>query len=216
MKKTFTLIELLVVIAIIAILAGMLLPALGKARDRARIARCINNEKQIGVAFMMYRDSFNDYMPPAYDSTLQKQWWFMLRWADVIDQKFCGSGDEYKNQDKTLMACDEMIKNSGWFNYAMNMTLFYQDKYYKLDSFKAAPSKMMLIADATRSPDEKNATSTGTSTYRLWDQQTNGKSWTIAHGKNSTNILFCDGHAENVNQKRITWTASDFPWGKEE
>ena len=79
----FTLIELLMVIAIIAILAGMLLPALGKARDKARAISCASNQKQLGTYTFMYADDNAGFLPIEHQVGMYKPVCMTLLWCYV-------------------------------------------------------------------------------------------------------------------------------------
>jgi prepilin-type N-terminal cleavage/methylation domain-containing protein/prepilin-type processing-associated H-X9-DG protein len=226
MKKAFTLIELLVVIAIIAILAGMLLPALAKAKQKALAVNCTSNVRGCGEAAMLYMDDFNGRFP-VYDDYATA--WYpgytrTCSWADNLMRT------GYIEMDSGIICCpaDCTKPTPGW-NGGTGSYVFMQHVYGCIDpnrvradaiDFPAGSTHRYLLANYLKTPSAMFMVS---DSWAIYGSAINSPAYCIkirpdgehfftwmAHN-DRCNMVFFDGHAGTVGPGDLSNLSEKMP-----
>ena len=158
--RRFTLVELLVVIAIIAILAGLLLPALSSSRDRARLALCLGNIREVTLMHLYYVDASGGYFCPAWDASFES-WESSAnhRGPGILARVVPDSGAAKGRVFECPAAKSSLFMNPAWTaryaGYGMNYQLSFarpsdSPPNYRPCRIQAVktPSRLVLLADA--------------------------------------------------------------------
>ncbi len=206
-KKHFTLIELLIVIAIIAILAGMLLPALQSARDKAKTILCRSNLKQIGLGMGLYSNDFAGYLPcmnygANFASYVQKGWWRNILvnggYLSVSKWDYEPLGTACSGIWRCPSFTDAQIDTTwgGGGLSPLETHNFGYARYPRLQDYKNA-SKRLMITDTIRTDTQKTVGGVFCPICQPWSPGTNIHEAIPIHDMGTrSNVLFFDFHVD--------------------
>jgi prepilin-type N-terminal cleavage/methylation domain-containing protein/prepilin-type processing-associated H-X9-DG protein len=211
-NKAFTLIELLVVISIIALLVGILLPALGAARKTAQAAVCLSNQRQVGLVFGFYLNDSKDFLPPQRSAQGLTPYvpsgpyffqYIPYSYVDGSQDVFLCPSDDFEPSTKSPSYYRNRWTNpfsgelDGGYSYAINGDLPLQrlaslsPEYwmYPYDRIPL-PSTAAMYFETDLYAEMSLRTAVGISEAFRFDHG----------GENAQNLLMADGHAESVSK----------------
>ena len=203
----FTLIELLVVIAIVALLMGILLPSLGRARGQAQKIACLSNMRQMGIALQAYLIDSDNRLPPSSCNLSDPNQYWLRTLTKYTREKllFRCPSDRAKDFVDWNIPLDEQPDDSRWSSFALNCLLdphchYNRGRYNNIVNIKR-PTYCIYVSESPSSWTEYDHVHPET-----WGslQQAKGQiAWDRHAG--TSNYLFVDGHAENLRIEQ-TWS----------